>query len=84
MYGYVTWFLTLQEEYTLVLENRLVRRLFGPKRNVVMGGWRKLHNDELRVLYSLPSIIKIIKSRTMRWAVHIARMGKKIKGIGYW
>jgi hypothetical protein len=60
-----------------VLENRVLRRIFGPKRDGVMGRWRKLHNEELHNLYSLPSIIRIIKSRRMRWAGHVARMGGK-------
>jgi hypothetical protein len=55
----------------------VLRRIFGPKRDEVTGGWRKLHNDELRHLYSLPSIIRMIKSRRMRWAGHVARMGEK-------
>jgi hypothetical protein len=60
-----------------VFENRLLRRIFGPKRDEVTGGWRKLHNDELRDLYSSPSLIRIIKSRRMRWAGHVTRMGEK-------
>jgi hypothetical protein len=60
-----------------VVENRVLRRIFGPKRDEVMGEWRKFHNEELRDLYSLPSIIRVIKSRTMRWAGHVARMGEK-------
>jgi hypothetical protein len=60
-----------------VFENRLLRRLFGPRRDEVMGGWRKLHNKELCELYSSPSIIKIIKSRRIRWVWHVARMGEK-------
>jgi hypothetical protein len=60
-----------------VFENRVLRRVFGPKRDEVMGEWRKLHNEELRDLYSLPSIIRIIKSRRMRWAGHLARMREK-------
>jgi hypothetical protein len=60
-----------------VFENRVLRRIFGLKRDEVTGEWRKLHNEELRDLYSSPSIIRIIKSRTMRWAGHIARMGEK-------
>jgi hypothetical protein len=60
-----------------VFENRVLRRIFGPKRDEVMGEWRKLHNEELRGLYSSPSIIIIIKSRMMRWAGHVARMGEK-------
>jgi hypothetical protein len=55
-----------------VFENRVLRRIFGPRRDEVMGGWRKLHNEELRDLYSLPSIIRIIKSRRMRWVRHVA------------
>jgi hypothetical protein len=60
-----------------VFENRVLRRIFGPKRDAVTGGWRKLHNEELHNLYSSPSIIRIIKSRRMRWADHVARMGEK-------
>jgi hypothetical protein len=60
-----------------VFENRVLRRVFRPKRDGVAGGWRKLHNEELHNLYSSPSIIKIIKSRRMRWARHVARMGEK-------
>jgi hypothetical protein len=60
-----------------VFENRVLRRIFGPKRDGVMGGWRKLLNEELHNLYSSPSIIRIIKSRRMRWAGHVARMGEK-------
>jgi hypothetical protein len=55
----------------------VLRRIFGPNRDEVTGGWRKLHNEELHNLYSSPSIIRIIKSRRMRWADHVARMGKK-------
>jgi hypothetical protein len=61
-----------------VFENRVLRRTLGPKRDEVTGEWRKLHNKELRDLYSSPSIIRIIKSRRMRWAGHVARMGEKI------
>jgi hypothetical protein len=60
-----------------VFENRVLRRIFGLKRDEVTGEWRKLHNKELRDLYSSPSIIKIIKSRRMRWAGHAARVGEK-------
>jgi hypothetical protein len=59
-----------------VFENRALRRIFGPKRDEVTGGWRKLHNEELHNLYSSPSILILIKSRRMRWAGHVARMGK--------
>jgi hypothetical protein len=60
-----------------VFENRVLRRIFGPKRDGVTGGWRKLHNEELHNLYSSPSKIRIIKSRRLRWAGHVARMGEK-------
>jgi hypothetical protein len=60
-----------------VFENRVLRRIFGPKRDEVKGEWRKLHNEELRDLYSSPSIIRIIKSRRMRWAGDVARMREK-------
>jgi hypothetical protein len=59
------------------IENRLLRRIFGPKRDEVTGGWRKLHNEELHNLYFSPSIIRIIKSRRMAWAWHVARIGEK-------
>jgi hypothetical protein len=61
-----------------VFENKVLRRIFGLKRDEVTGGWRKLHNEELRDLYSSPSIIRIIKSRKVRWAGHVARMEEKI------
>jgi hypothetical protein len=60
-----------------VFENRLLKGIFGPKRDRVTGGWRKLYNEELHNLYSSPSTIRIIKSRKMRWAGHVARMGEK-------
>jgi hypothetical protein len=70
--------LTLREEYRLrVLENRVLRRIFGPRRAEVTGGWRKLHNEELRDLYPSPTIIRKIKSRRMRWVGHVAKMGEK-------
>jgi hypothetical protein len=78
LYGCETWFLTLKEEHKLrVFEKRVLRRIFGPKRDRVTGGCRELHNEELHNLYSSPSIIRIIKSRRMRWAGHVARMGEK-------
>jgi hypothetical protein len=67
-----------------VFENRVLRRLFGPNRDEVTGDWRKLHNEELHNLYSSPSIIRVIKSRRMRWAEHVARMGVKGMHIVYW
>jgi hypothetical protein len=73
-----TWSLTLREEHRLrVFENRVLRGIFGPKRDEVIGGWRKLNNVELHNLYCSPRIIKMIKSRRMRWAGHVARMGEK-------
>jgi hypothetical protein len=59
-----------------VFENRVLRRVFGPKRDKVTGEWRKLHNEELSDLYSLPDIVRVVKSRRMRWAGHVARMGE--------
>jgi hypothetical protein len=67
LYGCETWSLTIRAEHKLrVLENRVLRKIFGPKRDRVTGGWRKLHNEELHNLYSSPSIIRVIKSRRMR------------------
>ena len=74
LYGCESWSLTLREERRLrVFENGVLRRIFGPKRDEVTGEWRKLHNEELKGLYS-PSIVRVIKSRSMRWAGHVARM----------
>jgi hypothetical protein len=77
LYGCETLPLTLREEHRLmVFENRVLRRIFGPKRDEVTGGWRKLHNEKLHDLYSSPSIVKVNKARRMRWAGHVARMGE--------
>jgi hypothetical protein len=77
LYGCETWSLTLREEHRLrVFENRVLRRIYGPKRDGVTGEWRRLHNEELNDLYSSPNIIRVIKSRKMRWAGHVARMGE--------
>jgi hypothetical protein len=65
-----------EEQRLRVFENRVLRRIFGPKRDDVTGGWRKLHNEELHNLYSSPNIIRMIKSKRMRWAGHVARMGE--------
>jgi hypothetical protein len=71
LYGCGTWSLTLREEHKLrMFENRVLRRIFGPKRDEVSGGWRKLHNVELHDLCSLPSIITIMKSR-MKWVGYV-------------
>jgi transcription termination factor 2 len=68
----------LREERRLrVFENRVLRRVFGPKRDELTGEWRKLHNEELNNLYSSPSIVQVVKSRRMRWAGHVARMGEE-------
>jgi hypothetical protein len=78
LYGCEAWSLTLKEEHRLkVFENKVLRRIFGPKRDEVTGGWRKLHNEELRDLYSSPSLIRIMKARRMKWAGRLARMGDK-------
>jgi len=75
MYGCETWSLTFREECRLrVSENRVLRRIFGPKREED-GSWRQLHNDELHSLYSSPNIVRVIKLR-MGWAGHVARMGE--------
>jgi hypothetical protein len=78
LYGCETWSLTLREEHRLkVSEHRVLRRIFGPKRDEMTGDWRKLHNEELHDLYSSPNIIR------MRWAGHVARMGRREMHIGY-
>jgi hypothetical protein len=70
--------LTLREECRLrVFENKVLRRIFGPKRDEVTGEWKRLHNEELYALYSSPNIIRVIKSRRLRWAGHVARKGKR-------
>jgi hypothetical protein len=77
LYGCETWSLTLKEERRLRLfENRVLRRVFGPKMDEVTGEWRKLHNEELNDLYSLPNIVRVVKLRRMKWAGHVARMGE--------
>jgi hypothetical protein len=77
LFGCETWSLTFREEHRLrVFENRVLRRIFGLKRDEVTGEWRKLHNGELHNLYSSPDIIRQIKSRRTRWAGHVARMGE--------
>jgi hypothetical protein len=76
LYGCKTWSLTLREEHRLrVFENRVLRRTFRPKREEG-GSWRKFHNDELHSLYSSPNIVRVIKSRRMRWVGHMAHIGE--------
>jgi len=79
--GCETWSLTLWEERKLrVFKNMVLRRIFEPKRDEVTGEWRRMHNKELNDLYSSPNIVRVIKSRRMRWARHVARMGEE-KGV---
>jgi len=81
LYGCETWSLILREERRLrVFENRVLRRVFGSKRDEVTGEWRKLHNEELNDLYFLPNTMRVVKSRRMRWAEHVAHMGED-KGV---
>jgi hypothetical protein len=67
-----------------MFENRLLRRIFGPRTDDVIGEWRKLHKEELHDLYSSPNIIRIMKARRIRWEGHVARMGRRGKRIGLW
>ena len=81
LYGCETWSLTLRKERKLrVFENMVLRRIFGPRKDEVTGEWRRLHNEELNDLYSLPNIVRVIKLRRMRWAGHVARMGEGVGG----
>ena len=85
LYGCETWSLTLREECRLrVFENRVLRRIFGPKMDEGTEEWRKLHNEELNDLFFLPSIVQVIKSRKMRWVGHIACMGRVEVYTGFW
>jgi hypothetical protein len=85
LYGHETWSLRLREEHRLrVFENRVLRKICGPKRDEVTGEWRRLHNEELNDLYSSPNIIRVIKPRIMRWAGHVARMGEGEVHTGFW
>jgi hypothetical protein len=78
LHGCESWSLTLTKECRLwVFENKVLRRISVPKRYEVTGEWRRLHNKELYALYSSPNIIRVIKSRTLRWAGHVARMGAR-------
>jgi hypothetical protein len=75
LYGWETWFLTLRVEHRLrVFESRVLRRIFGLKKDEVAGSWRKLHKEELHNLYFSPNIIIMIKSRRMRWTEQVPRM----------
>ena len=78
LHGRETWSLTLRKECRLrVFENTVLRKTFGPKRDKVTGEWRKPHNEELNYLYSSPNIVRVIKSRRMRWTGYIARMSER-------
>jgi hypothetical protein len=78
LYGCESWSLKFREESWLrVFENRVLRRIFGPKMYRVTGEWRRLHNEELYALYSSPSIIRVTKSKRLKWPGHIAHMGKR-------
>jgi hypothetical protein len=84
LYGYETWSLALREEHRMrVFENRVLRRIFGSKRDEVNEEWKKLHSGELHNLYSSPNIIRQAKSRRMRWARHVARMERREKCAGF-
>ena len=81
LYGCETWSLTLREESRpRVFENKVLRKMFGPKRDEVTGEWRKVHNEEIHDLYTSPIIVRVKKSRSMRWTGHVVRMGK-IRGV---
>jgi len=85
LYGCEIWSLTLREERKLrVFENMVLRRVFGPRRDEVTGEWRRPHNEELNDIYSSLNTVWVIKSRRMRWAEHVARMGEERGCIGYW
>jgi hypothetical protein len=82
--GCETWSLALREVHRLrVSENRMLRRIFGPRKDEMTGNWRKLHNEELHNLYYSPNLIRMMKSRRMRWVGHVARMGRREMHIGY-
>jgi len=84
VYGCETWSLTLKEERRLRVFENMFRRIFGAKRDEVTGEWRKPYNEERNDLHSSPSTVRTIKSRTMRWAGLVARMGRGEPYTGFW
>jgi len=85
LYGCETWSLTMMEERRLrVFENRVLRRLFGPRGDEVTGKWRKIYNEELNDLYSSSNTVLVINSRRMRWVGHVARMGERRGAYRVW
>ena len=81
---HIFFFHAVEESRLRVFENRVLRKVFGPKRDEVTGEWKKLHNEELNNLYSLPNIVLVVKSRRMRWAEHVARKGRIEVCKGCW
>ena len=73
--------IVIEKHRLRLFENRVLRRVFGPRRDEVTDEWRKLHNEELNDLYSSPNIVRVINSRRMRWAGHVARMGQRERGV---
>ena len=85
LYGCETWPLTLREERRLrVFENRVLRGIFGCKRDEVTGEWRRLHNEELNDLYCSPNVVWVVKWRRMRWVGHVACMGRGAVHTEFW
>ena len=79
-----TFYFSKSERKLRMFQNMVLRRIFGPRRDEVTAEWRRLHNEELNDLYSSPNILRVIKSRRMRWAGHVARMGEERGRIGSW
>jgi len=85
LYGCEVWSLILREKRKVrVFENMVLRRIFGPRRDEVTGGWSRLHNEELSDLYYTPKIVRVIKTRRMRWAGHVTRMGEERDAYRVW
>jgi hypothetical protein len=85
LYGCEIWSLSLTEEHRVrAFENRVLRRIFGPKGDEMLGSWRKLYNEELHNLYCSPGLITMMKSRRMRWAGHLVNMGRRGMYVGFW